>query len=180
MNTMIARGLPSLFAALLLSACSAPAFKQPEIAAVPAFKEAQAPATRTAPDGTTWKIGQPAEAQPRGEWWRVFHDPSLDALVAEAATNNQNLTVAAARVRQARAIAGIAEADRIPQIGVDAGAQRTRLSSQEALQAPGTPVAAFNSYSARLSASYEIDLFGRVSANVAAARLDTGAVEATY
>ena len=169
-----------MFAALLLAACSTPAFKQPEIAAVPAFKEAQAPATRTAPDGTTWKIGQPAEAQPRGEWWRVFHDPSLDALVAEAAANNQSLTVAAARVRQARAIAGIAEADRIPQIGVDAGAQRTRLSSLEALQAPGTPVAPVNSYSARLSASYEIDLFGRVSANVAAARGDAGAVEATY
>ena len=184
MKTMIARGsfarLSPLFAALLLAACSTPAFKQPEIAAVPAFKEAQAPATRTAPDGTTWKIGQPAEAQPRGEWWRVFHDPSLDALVAEAAANNQSLTVAAARVRQARAIAGIAEADRIPQIGVDAGAQRTRLSSLEALQAPGTPVAPVTSYSARLSASYEIDLFGRVSANVAAARLDTGAVEATY
>jgi multidrug efflux system outer membrane protein len=59
-------------------------------------------------------------------------------------------------------------------------AQRARLSPLEALQAPGTPVAPSNSYSARLSASYEVDLFGRVSANVAAARGDAGAVEATW
>jgi len=180
MKNMIARGLPALFAALLLGACAAPAFRQPEPVAVGAFKEAQAPATLTAPDGSTWKIGQPAEAQPRGEWWRAFHDPSLDALVAEAAANNQSLTVAAARVKQARAIAGIAESDRIPQVGAGVNAQRGRTSPLEALQAPGTPVAIGNTYSARLSASYEVDLFGRVSSNVAAARGDAGAVEATW
>jgi len=180
MKNMIARGLPALFAALLLGACAAPAFRQPEPVAVGAFKEAQAPATLTAPDGSTWKIGQPAEAQPRGEWWRAFHDPSLDALVAEAAANNQSLTVAAARVKQARAIAGIAESDRIPQVGAGVNAQRGRTSPLEALQAPGTPVAIGNTYSARLSASYEVDLFGRVSSNVTAARGDAGAVEATW
>jgi multidrug efflux system outer membrane protein len=45
---------------------------------------------------------------------------------------------------------------------------------------PGTPVAPATSYKANLSASYEVDLFGRVSSNVAAARGDAGAVEATY
>jgi multidrug efflux system outer membrane protein len=183
MKTMIAKGVAPLMAALLLTACAAPEFKQPSVPTVAAFKESQVPAagaTRTAPDGTTWKVGQPAEQQARGEWWRAFHDQQLDALVAEASANNQSLTVAAARVKQARAIAGIAEADRIPQVGVGVGAQRARLSPLEALQAPGTPVAPSNSYSARLSASYEVDLFGRVSANVAAARGDAGAVEATY
>jgi multidrug efflux system outer membrane protein len=186
MKTMIARGvapaLAPLVAALLLTACAAPAFKQPEVASAAAFKEAQTPsgATRTASDGTTWKLGQPAEAQPRGEWWRVFQDAALDALVAEAAANNQNLNVAAARVKQARAIAGIAESDRIPQIGVGVNAQRGRLSALESGLAPGTPVAVANTYSAQLSASYEVDLFGRVSANVAAARGDAGAVEATW
>jgi len=168
--------------AALLSACAAPEFRQPVVATSAAFKEAQLPldATRTASDGTTWKLGQPAEQQPRGEWWRAFHDPALDALVAEAAASNQSLSVAAARVKQARAVAGIAEADRIPQLGVGVGAQRTRLSPLEANLAPGTAVAPATSYSARLSASYELDLFGRVSANVAAARGDAGAVEATY
>jgi multidrug efflux system outer membrane protein len=183
MKSMIARGLAPLMAALLLAACAAPEFRQPGVVTAAAFKESQVPATgdtRTAPDGTTWKVGKPAEAQPRGEWWRAFNDEPLDALILEASANNQSLTVAAARVKQARAIAGIAEADRIPQVGIDAGAQRARLSPLEAQAAPGAPVAPANSYSARLSASYEVDLFGRVSANVAAARGDAGAVEATY
>jgi multidrug efflux system outer membrane protein len=83
-------------------------------------------------------------------------------------------------VKQARAIAGIAEADRIPQVGVGVGAQRERLSPLEAQLPKGSPVAPANVYNARLSASYEVDLFGRVSSNVAAARGDAGAVEATY
>lgn len=187
MKTMIARGVAPLLAALLLTACAAPKFEQPGVATPAAFKESQAPAAgagtdevRSAADGTTWKVGHPAEAQPRGEWWRAFRDGTLDALIAEATANNQSLTVAAARVKQARAIAGIAEADRIPQIGVGVGAQRERLSPLEAQLPRGTPVAPDNVYRAQLSASYELDLFGRVSSNVAAARGDAGAVEATY
>jgi len=185
MNTLIERRaapvLSALLAALLLSACAAPEFKQPALATPSAFKETQTPdAVRSALDGSTWKIAQPAEAQPRGEWWRAFHDEALDALVAEAAANNQSLSVAAARVKQARAIAGIAEADRVPQLGLGVGAQRTRLSPLEAQLPSGSPVAPGTAYSARLSASYEVDLFGRVSSNVAAARGDAGASEATY
>jgi multidrug efflux system outer membrane protein len=180
MKTMIASALAAM---LLLAGCAAPRFKQPAVATPAAFKESQAPAAgafRTAADGSTWKLAQPAESQPRGEWWRAFHDPSLDALISEATANNQNVSVAAARLRQARAIAGIAEADRIPQVGLGVGAQRARLSALEANQAPGTASPAATSYRASLSASYEVDLFGRVSGNVAAARGDAAASEATY
>jgi multidrug efflux system outer membrane protein len=176
----------TLLGALLLSACAAPAFQQPQLATPAAFKEADAAsaaspdATRMAADGTTWKPARPAESQPRGEWWRAFNDAGLDRLIAQATANNQNLSVAAARVRQARAIAGIAESERIPQVGVSAGAQRARPAPLEANLVPGTPVAPATSYRATLSASYEVDLFGRVSGNVAAARSDAGAVEATY
>ena len=187
MKTMIARGVAPLMAALLLTACAAPEFKQPAVSTPMAFKEQQTPPAtattdevRSAPDGSTWTTAQPAEAQPRGEWWHAFNDPALDALVAEAAANNQSLSVAAARVKQARAIAGIAEADRVPQIGVGVGVQRERLSPLESALPANTAVPAVTAYSAKLSASYEIDLFGRVSSNIAAARGDAGAVEATY
>ena len=182
-KTMMARGATPLLAALLLTACAAPEFKQPAVTVPTAFKESAQPsleAVQRAADGSTWKQAQPAEAQPRGEWWRVFNDPALDGLIGEATANNQSLAVAAARVKQARAIAGIAEADRVPQIGVGVGAQRARLSPLEANAAPGTAIAPATSYRAQLSASYEVDLFGRVSSNVAAARGDAGAVEATY
>ena len=176
----------SVLAALLLSACAAPGFHQPAVSTPAAFKESQVTPSaspevvRSAADGTTWKTAQPAESQPRGEWWKAFNDARLDSLVAQATASNQNLSVAAARVKQARAIAGIAEADRIPQIGVGVGAQRGQQSPLEAGLAPGTRMSPLTSYKANLSASYEVDLFGRVSSNVAAARGDAGAVEATY
>jgi multidrug efflux system outer membrane protein len=177
----------SVLAALLLSACAAPAFKQPAVSTPAAFKEAQvltpaaSPETvRSAADGTTWKLAQPAESQPRGEWWKAFNDTRLDGLIAQATASNQNLTVAAARVKEARAIAGIAEADRIPQVGVGIGAQRAQSAPLEAGVTPGSRISPVTSYKANLSASYEVDLFGRVSSNVAAARGDAGAVEATY
>jgi multidrug efflux system outer membrane protein len=176
----------SVLAALLLSACAAPVFHQPAVSTPAAFKESQmAPAAspdtvRSAPDGTTWKLAQPAESQPRGEWWKAFKDTRLDGLIAQATASNQNLTVAAARVKQARAIAGIAEADRIPQVGVGIGAQRAQSAPLEAGATPGSRISPVTSYRASLSASYEVDLFGRVSSNVAAARGDAAASEATF
>ncbi|TWI69640.1 multidrug efflux system outer membrane protein [Pseudoduganella lurida] len=182
MKTMIANGVAPLVAALLLTACAAPEFKQPDVAVPNAFKEQQASPddVKVAADGTRWKAAQPAELQPRGEWWLAFNDAGLNDLIAEATRNNANLAVAAARIRQARAIAGIAEADRMPQVGVGVGANRVRPSPQEANLPQGTAIAPYNSYSARLSASYELDLFGRVSSNVTAARSDAATVEANY
>ncbi len=179
MRTMIARGVAPLLAALLLSACAAPVFKQPAIDTPAAFKEA-AGEVRTAVDGSRWTVARPAEQQPRGQWWLAFQDPRLTELVDEATRNNASLAVAAARVKQARAIAGIAQADRVPQVGVAVQAQRVRPSALEAGLPQGSPVAPHNSYSASLSASYEVDLFGRVGANVEAARQDAGASEASY
>ncbi|HJV01765.1 MAG TPA: efflux transporter outer membrane subunit [Burkholderiaceae bacterium] len=180
---LIARGVAPLVVALLLTACAAPEFKQPHMEVPAAFKESQTPdatQVRTAADGSTWKLGQPAERQPRGEWWLAFHDPALNELIAEATKANANLEVAAARVKQARAIAGIAEADRIPQVGVNVGAQRNRASALSLGLPAGTPVAPGTAYSASLTASYEVDLFGRVSSNVSAARNDAASVEAMY
>jgi len=174
-----------LMAALLLTACAAPAFKQPDVGAPAAFKEAQsAPAivggVVTAADGTRWKQAQPAEQQPRGEWWLAFNDPALNGLITEATKANANLAVAAARVKQARAIAGISEAARVPQVGVGVGAQRSRASAAALGLPAGSPVAPQTSYSANLTASYEVDLFGRVSSDIAASRSDAQATEANY
>jgi len=177
MKSMIAKGVAPLLAALLLTACAAPEFKQPQIDTPAAFKE---PQVMTAEDGTSWKPAQNAERQPRGEWWLAFSDPALNELIAEATRNNANLAVAAARVKQARAIAGIAEADRIPQIGVGVGAQRARNSALSLGVPASTDIAPQTTYNANLTASYEVDLFGRVSSNVSAARGDAAQVEANY
>ncbi|CDG83539.1 efflux transporter outer membrane subunit [Janthinobacterium agaricidamnosum] len=177
-HTTMAKRVAPLLAALLLAACAAPEFKQPKVDIPVAFKESQA--IQTASDGTQWKQAASAEAQPRGEWWLAFNDTALNQLIADATRANANLAVAAARVKQARAIAGIAEADRIPQIGVNAGAQRNRSSALSLGLPNGTPVAPGMIYQANLTASYEVDLFGRVASNVSASQADAAAVEATY
>lgn len=159
----LVRRIAPLLAALLLVACSTvPELKQPAIDMPSAFKEA--------PDGTTWKLAQPAEAQARGQWWLAFNDPVLTGMIDEATRANASLAVAAARVKQARALAGLADADRSLQIGAGIGAQRTGAEA----------VAPSNVYQARLTASYEVDLFNRLGAGVGAARADAAASEATY
>jgi multidrug efflux system outer membrane protein len=175
--TILKRTTASLLVAVALAACAAPEFKQPVIAVPQAYKEGGAV---TAADGTRWQPAQAAEAQPRGEWWLAFNDPALTALVNEASANNASLAQAAARLKQARAIAGIAEADRIPQVGVNVGAQRNQASPTSLGLPAGTPVAPATTYQAHLTASYEVDLFGRVSSNVSAARSDAAGSEATY
>lgn len=160
-----------MLAALVLAGCAAPAFQQPDVEVPAGFKEAAA-------DGN-WKPAQPAEAQERGEWWKAFGDPVLEALIADATAANQNLAAATARVRQARALAGVAESDRIPQVGVQAGAQRGRTSDVSLGLPAGTPVAPGSAFQAKLTATYEVDLFGRVAANVSAAQADAAAAEAT-
>jgi len=181
MKNPISRGTAQLAATLLLAACGAPPFQQPAIDTPAAFREPQAPdGVQVAADGTRWKEAQPAEQQPRGEWWLAFGDPALNELINDATRSNANLAVAAARVKQARAIAGIAESDRVPQVGIGLGASRARQSPQQANMPQGTAVTPATSYQARLTASYEVDLFGRVAANVVAARNDAATVEASY
>jgi multidrug efflux system outer membrane protein len=179
---MIARGVAPLLAALLLTACATPEFRQPAVETPTAFRNSQLPgaAEFAGIEGSRWKPAQPAEQQPRGQWWLAFQDPALTALVEEASANNANLAVAASRVRQARAIAGIATADRAPQVGIGIGAQRARPSALESGLPQGTPIQPVTSYTANLTASYEVDLFGRVAAGVAAARSDAATSEANY
>jgi multidrug efflux system outer membrane protein len=170
-------GLPLL--AMLAAGCAAPAFRQPQVEVPTAFREA-GNAVQTAADGTTWVPARQAEVQARGAWWRAFGDAQLNDFVARAGRAGPTLDAALARLRQARAIAGMAEADRRPQLGVEAGARRARAAPAERGAAPGSPSAPSTSYRASLNASYEVDLFGRVAANVAAARADAAGAAAAY
>ncbi|MFM2087336.1 MAG: hypothetical protein RLZZ237_2205 [Pseudomonadota bacterium] len=176
--TIFKRSTLSLLTASVLAACAAPPFQQPTMAVPAAYKE-QGDVV-TAADGTRWQPLQSAPAQASGAWWLVFNDAVLNGLMADAGASNANLAQAVARLKQARAMAGIAEADRMVQVGVNAGAQRSAASPLSLGLPAGAPLPPSTVYQARLSASYEADLFGRVASNVDAARLDAAAAEATY
>src|SRR4051812_25686425 len=71
-----------------------------------------------------WKTAEPAEQAARGEWWRLFNDPELDALEDRAIAANQDLRAAAARVEEARASAGIARSNGWPQVAANGSVTR--------------------------------------------------------
>jgi multidrug efflux system outer membrane protein len=176
--THIAQRLTPLLAALLLAGCSlTPELKTAPLDLPSRFKEA---APLVAADGSRWTPARPAEAQARGEWWLAFHDPALTALISEATEANASLAVAAARVRQARALAGVAQAERSIAVGAALGAQRGGASATARGLPDGAAVTPTTAYQARLAASYEFDLFGRVGAGVGAAQGDAAASEATF
>lgn len=163
-------------AAALLAGCSlAPPLETPQVDTPAAWKQALPEAERG-----SWKVGEPAEAAPRGEWWKVFNDPVLDALEAQAAAANQNLAVAAARVKQARAVVGVAQADRIPQVSGGVGPYRFKPSGASQQLPEGQDVSPYTVWRGVLTFSYEVDLFGRVANNVEAARGDAESAEASF
>lgn len=96
-------------------------------------------------------------------WWQGFGSPELDALIAEARAGNPQLAAAVARVSQAAALVRIARAPLLPFAAFDADVVRQ--------SANGSTGALSGTYTdATLSASYEIDFWGRERALAASAR----------
>lgn len=105
--------------------------------------------------------------QPGGQWWRLYQDPVLDALVADALASNTDLRIASANLARARALLSESRSARLPQTQVSAGASYGRADRQTS-----------ESYDVGLEVAYELDLFGRVSRSIDAARQDAAAAEA--
>lgn len=150
-----------LLAALVLAGCASTPTELPTFTPPAQFKEQAA----VAPEGA-WTRAQPAEAQPRGEWWRAFNDPVLDKLIASADARNTSIQVAAARLAEARALARNADADRAPQVNAVAGGVRSAGLDRNLTPRPSSL------FTAGLELSYEVDLFGKLSRASDAARLD--------
>ncbi len=120
----------------------------------------------------TWKIAQPSASLPRGEWWRVFDDAGLQELETIALTNNQNLTAAAARMEQSRALVTVARADFYPQLTAggtpngDVTRQRTSANAPVKNLAGGVSptgvVYQYDTFTAPIYLGWELDLWGRV------------------
>jgi NodT family efflux transporter outer membrane factor (OMF) lipoprotein len=150
----------ALSALATLAACSlAPAYRTP----------VTAPPADSYNEASDWKPAQPADAQPRGDWWNIFHDNQLDDLEAQVTTSNQDLKAAFARLQQARAQMRYVRASYLPTITASAGASRIRTSTNAPQYSTVKP-ATQNDLLLESDLSYEIDVFGRVRNSVAAAR----------
>jgi outer membrane protein, multidrug efflux system len=78
-----------------------------------------------------WKEARPLDHVPKGAWWEIFHDETLNAFERRAAVANQELRAAIARVDQARAVARIARSELLPALDFDPSAARERFSPNQ-------------------------------------------------
>jgi NodT family efflux transporter outer membrane factor (OMF) lipoprotein len=160
---------------LLLTSCDVgPKYETPTTPMTEIFKEA-APADYK--NAGTWHPAHPNDAANRGQWWKMFGDPELDTLEDELTASNQNLKVAEARFRQARALIGFQRAAQFPTISVGLSAATLQDSSNQPYFGIKNPTQE-GQLQLPFDLSYEIDLWGQVRRTVSAAREEAQATAA--
>ena len=129
-----------------------------------------------APKAYVWEVKDAKEAV-NTAWWTQFDDPVLDGLIAEALEKNRNVKIAAANVEQAAAVLTQTRSTLYPQVGYGAGATRQKGSELGAVPiAPSIPNPQ-NVFQVAGSASWEIDLWGKVRRQSEAASANLFATE---
>ena len=112
-----------------------------------------------------WRLNeQDARYLANTAWWEQFGDPVLNDLVATALRENKDLLIASARVDEFAGKYGFVRSGLFPQVGAGYEASRQRNIPSGAVN-PST----YNSYSAVLNASWEIDIWGRIRRQTEAA-----------
>ncbi len=147
----------------------------------PRYSRPAAPAP--APDAwktqPPWQQAAPKDCIPKGEWWKVFNDPELNAYEQQLLQANQSLIAARDRLNQARSLARVATSPLFPQLSADPSAARERGSANRPLNgAVPVVINGVNTtnqpytqsvYTVPFDINYEVDIFGRLRRNVEAA-----------
>lgn len=94
-------------------------------------------------------------------WWELYQDPVLNDLVSQALENNTDIKTAVARIEEADAFMREVGSALFPQIDLDAGASRSRVTEAGAFSN-------FNrmnpreTYRIQLGTSFELDFWGKL------------------
>ncbi len=153
-------------AALALAGCSfAPAYTPLTLATPPAFKEVG-----------PWTPASPGDAAPRGDWWSIYGDATLNGLEQRIETGNPDLAVALARYDEARALAAQARAAQFPELDASGSATANKQSQNRPLRVGGE--SQYDNDIIGGTVSYELDLWGRVRNLVAQGKAEAQASEA--
>ena len=159
----------SMFRPLLLAAAAgvvplAACAPVPQLGARPEVRAAQSYAAEQslAARGT-------AAAWPAADWWSSFGDPQLSALIEEGLADSPDVVAAAARLRSARAFVERTEASRLPSVGVEARASENKQSYNNGIPAEFVPKGWNDTGSVALNLGFDLDLWGRNRASLAAA-----------
>ena len=135
-----------LVTALLTGCMMGPDYRRPEV---------------TAPQAYRYEPQQVADTI-NAEWWKLFDDPVLEKLIAEALAGNKTVKIAVANVEQAAGVLDQTRAPLFPQLNYAVAAARQRSSRLSATPLPSSISNPTNVYQLQGGASWEIDLWGRV------------------
>jgi len=129
----------------LLSACAVgPDYVKPPVDIPAAYKELP----------QEWKPATPRDDEARGEWWKIYNDPVLNALECQIDLSNQTLKIREASYRAALASVSETQASFFPTIAL--GGEAARTVSRRAPKQNDT------TYNVTASTAWELDLWGRI------------------
>ncbi|HET7832872.1 MAG TPA: efflux transporter outer membrane subunit [Gallionella sp.] len=150
----ITRRLSAVLFALLLSACAAgPDYERPAVQSPPRFKEDQG-----------WIRAAPLAVPAEGAWWTIFGDETLNALEPRVVAANQSMRASYYAYRQSLALVESARAAEFPAVAASVSSTRSSAGSGTATGTTGTVTG--TERSAGFSASWAIDLWGKVRRQV--------------
>ncbi len=174
----IVTSIVAVLLVLLLAGCTVgPKYVKPAVPATPTYKE-EAPGSFRESD--QWQPARPGDQTSRGNWWEIFGDPELNDLEEQIAGSNQNLKVAEARFREARAAIRFNRASQFPTISTVPSASYVKSSDFSPNFPSKIQQSSKGDFVLPFDLSYELDLWGRVRRSVAAAREETQATAADY
>jgi NodT family efflux transporter outer membrane factor (OMF) lipoprotein len=168
----------ALLLVLLLAGCTVgPKYVKPAVPMSPAYKEEVPDSFK---ESGQWQPARPGDQISRGNWWEIFGDPELNKLEEQIADSNQNLKVAEARFREARAAIRFSRAAQFPTISTSPSASYVKSSDFSPNFPSKIQQSSKGDFVLPFDLSYELDLWGRVRRSVAAAREEAQGTAADY
>ncbi|WP_027793412.1 efflux transporter outer membrane subunit [Paraburkholderia acidipaludis] len=155
MQSPVPKGLAALTVltlSLIIAGCASTGGVAPQAKQTEASQLDAGSAIRAADTDAQW---------PASDWWKRYNDPQLNAWIEDSISGNPSLAAAQARVREARSMAGVAQAGLLPQISGNMSVQREHWPDN-VFYGPG-PLADANTWNntAALGLSYHLDLWGQ-------------------
>jgi NodT family efflux transporter outer membrane factor (OMF) lipoprotein len=165
----------SLIGLVLFKGCDkAPKYAKPTVATPPAYKEVAPDAFKETDD---WKFAHPSDAVIRGKWWEMFNDAQLNALEEQLNSANQNIALADANFRAARALVKESRSEYFPTVTTSPSIIVSRQSAA-ATHSNVSPGRLSTNYSLPFDASWEPDFWGRIRNTVVASASEAQATAA--
>ena len=153
-------GFAAMAMALLAGCMLGPDYQRPTLPLPPQYRAAEPPAP-----------GREAVSLADLQWFELFRDDSLQALLHTAIQQNYDVRVAVARILEAQAQLGVTRSFLFPQLDANGTLARDRISEERFLSAPSGKNEV-NTILLGLSLIYEIDLWGRLRRETEAARAE--------